>query len=170
MKTERNRLLGRLHLLLQEQGVDDETKRAMYAGYGVESAADLTVPQLRHLVARLAGEAVPESAPRQVSPETRRLRSQCLALMTKSPAPANVKLRGLGLPNDWAVLNPFVEHHAGATLNRLTDAELERFARKLRAMRSTGWFYSAPQRHDENRPAPTLVLMATPTGSDRTVN
>lgn len=161
MKTERNRLLGRLHLLLKEQGVDAETKREMYTGYGVESAADMTVPQLRHLVGSLAGETVSESAPRPVSSETRRLRSQCLALMTKSPAPANIKLRGLGLPNDWAVLNAFVEHHAGTTLNRLTDAELERFARKLRAMRSSGWFYNAPQ-PDEHRSAPTLVFMATP--------
>lgn len=162
MKTERNRLLGRLHVLLKEQGVDDDTKREIYAGYGVQTAADLTAPQLRHLVGSLAGEAVPESAPRSVSNETRRLRSQCLALMTKSPAPANVKLRGLGLPNDWTVLNAFVEHHAGATLNRLSDRELEQFARKLRAMRSTGWFYNAPQAAD-NRPA-TVVVVAAPTG------
>ncbi len=162
MKTERNRLLGRLHLLLKEQGVDEATKRAMYAGYGVESAADLTAPQLRHLVGSLAGEAVPETAPRSVSNETRRLRSQCLALMTKSPTPANIKQRGLGLPNDWAILNAFVEHHAGATLNRLSDRELEQLARKLCAMRSTGWFYTAPQAAD-NRPA-TVIVVAAPTG------
>ncbi len=161
MKTERNRLLGRLHLLLKEQGVDDDTKREMYAGYGVQTAADLTAPQLRHLVGSLAGEAVPETAPRSVSNETRRLRSQCLALMTKSPAPANIKQRGLGLPNDWAVLNAFVEHHAGATLNRLSDRELEQLARKLRAMRASGWFYNAPQAAD-NRPATVIVVTAPP--------
>lgn len=164
MKTYRDNLLTKLHILLKEQGVDDETKREMYAGYGVESAADLTAPQLRHLVGSLAGETVPESAPRPVSNETRRLRSQCLALMTKSPAPANVKLRGLGLPNDWAVLNAFVEHHAGATLNRLTDEELERFARKLRAMRSSGWFYNAP-RQAAASPAAVVVLAPTDCGT-----
>lgn len=158
MKTERNRLLGRLHLLLKEQGVDEATKRAMYAGYGVTTAADMTAPQLRHLVGTLAGEAVPEAAPRQVSNETRRLRSQCLALMTKSPDPANVKKRGLGLPNDWAVLNSFVERHTGATLNWLTDEELERFARKLRAMRASGWFYCAPR---PVAPAAVVVVKAT---------
>ncbi|WP_304708419.1 hypothetical protein [uncultured Rikenella sp.] len=166
MKTERNKLLGRLHLLLKEQGVDEATKRAMYAGYGVETAADLTAPQLRHLIGSLAGEAVPEAAPRLVSNETRRLRSQCLALMTKSPDPANIKLRGLGLPNDWAVLNSFVEHHAGATLSRLTDEELERFARKLRAMRASGWFYCAP------RPtaAPAAVVVVANPNNNRIIN
>ncbi|WP_294596271.1 hypothetical protein [uncultured Rikenella sp.] len=164
MKTYRDSLLAKLHILLKEQGVDEETKRAMYAGYGVDSTADLTAPQLRHLVGSLAGEAVPEVAPRQVSNETRRLRSQCLALMTKSPDPANIKLRGLGLPNDWAVLNAFVEHHAGATLNRLTDEELERFARKLRAMRSSGWFYNAP-RQTTASPAAVVVLAPTDCGT-----
>lgn len=162
MKTYRDSLLAKLHILLKEQGVDETTKREMYAGYGVQTAADLTAPQLRHLVGSLAGEAVPAMAPRAVSNETRRLRSQCLALMTKSPTPANIKQRGLGLPNDWAILNAFVEHHAGATLNRLSDRELERFARKLRAMRASGWFYNAPQAAD-NCPA-TVVVMAAPTG------
>ncbi len=164
MKTYRDSLLAKLHILLKEQGVDDETKRVMYAGYGVETAADLTAPQLRHLVGSLAGEAVPESAPRPVSNETRRLRSQCLALMTKSPEPANIKLRGLGLPNDWAVLNAFVEHHTETTLNRLTDEELEWFARKLRAMRASGWFYNAP-RQAAASPAAVVVLAPTDRGT-----
>ncbi|WP_300725883.1 hypothetical protein [uncultured Rikenella sp.] len=168
MKTHRDSLLAKLHILLKEQGVDEATKRAMYAGYGVETAADLTAPQLRHLVGTLAGEAVPEAAPRPVSNETRRLRSQCLALMTKSPDPANIKLRGLGLPNDWAVINPFVRHHTGALLNQLSDGRLIDFVKKLRKIRDSGWFYNAP-RPDENRPAHTLVFVATPTG-DSAIN
>lgn len=166
MKTYRDNLLAKLHILLKEQGVDDETKREMYAGYGVESAADLTDYQLSHLIARLEGREVGSgfviSPRRDVGPETRRLRSQCLALMTKSPAPANVKLRGLGLPNDWTVINPFVQHHAGAMLNQLSDGALIDFVKKLRKIRDSGWFYSAP-RPDENRPAPTLVFVAAPT-------
>lgn len=34
MKTYRNSLLAKLHILLQQQGVDDDTKAEMYAGYG----------------------------------------------------------------------------------------------------------------------------------------
>ena len=172
MKTERNRLLGRIHLLLKEQGVDEATKRAMYASYGVASAADLTDYQLRHLIARLEGYDLgpaPVVRPwQEVSSETSRLRSQCLALMTKSPAPANPRLRGLGLPNDWAVINPFVRHHTGALLNQLSDGRLIDFVKKLRKIRDSGWFYNAP-RPDENRPAHTLVFVATPTG-DSAIN
>lgn len=168
MKTYRDSLLAKLHILLKEQGVDETTKRVMYAGYGVETAADLTAPQLRHLVGTLAGEVVLEAVPRPVSNETRRLQSQCLALMTKSPDPADVKKRGLGLPNDWAVINPFVQHHAGATLNHLSDGALIDFVKKLRKIRDSGWFYNAP-RPDENRPAHTLVPCATPTG-DSAIN
>lgn len=168
MKTYRDGLLAKLHILLKEQGIDDDTKRAMYASYGVTTAADLTAPQLRHLVGTLAGEVVPEATPRLVSNETRRLRSQCLALMTKSPDPADVKKRGLGLPNDWGILNAFTEHHAGATLNRLTDEELERFARKLRAMRASGWFYRPTRSAATQTPAPMVVVTAP--AADRTVN
>lgn len=171
MKTERNRLLGRLHLLLKEQGVDNDTKREIYASYGVETAADMTNYQLLHLIARLEGYKVgpaPVIPPRRdVGPETRRLRSQCLALMTKSPAPVDIKRRGLGLPNDWSVINPFVQHHTGAMLNQLSDGALIDFIKKLRKIRDSGWFYSVP-RPGENRPAQVLIFRA-PT-SDGAVN
>ena len=91
------------------------------------------------------GQAYPRPPRRDGSPETRRLRSQCLKLITGSPAPANPRLRGLGLPNDWAVINPFVQHHAGAMLNQLSDGALMKFVKKLRKIRDSGWFYRAPQ-------------------------
>ena len=58
MKTYRDNLLAKLHILLQQQGVDDDTKAEMYAGYGVTTAADMTNFQLSHLVGRLEGRAM----------------------------------------------------------------------------------------------------------------
>lgn len=169
MKTYRDSQLARLHVLLKEQGVDDDTKREMYASYGVTTAADMTDYQLGHLCRRLEGEEVgpaPVIRPRQdVSPETRRLRSQCLKLITGSPAPTNPKLRGLGLPNDWAVINPFVQHHTGAMLNQLSDGALLNFVRKLRKIRDSGWFYRPPRPAAETpteRTAPAVVFVTTP--------
>lgn len=169
MKTNRDGLLARLHILLKEQGVDNDTKREIYASYGVTTAADMTDYQLGHLCSRLEGREVgpaPVIRPRQdVSPETRRLRSQCLKLITGSPAPANLKLRGLGLPNDWTVINPFVQHHAGATLNRLSDDDLMDFVKKLRKIRDSGWFYRPPRPAAETpteRTAPAVVFVTTP--------
>ena len=149
MKTYRNNRLAKLHILLQQQGVDADTKADIYATYGVTTAADMTDSQLSHLVGRLEnrdmGQAYTIPPRRDVSPETRRLRSQCLKLITGSPAPANPRLRGLGLPNDWAVINPFVQRHAGAMLNQLSDGALMKFVKKLRKIRDSGWFYRAPQ-------------------------
>lgn len=168
MKTYRDGLLAKLHILFKEQGVDDDIKREIYTSYGVTTAADMTDYQLGHLCLRLEGREVgtaPVIRPRQeVSPETRRLRSQCLALMTKSPTPASPKLRGLGLPNDWAVINPFVQHHAGATLNKLSDGALMDLVKKLRKIRDSGWFYRPPRPAAEtttDQAAPAVVFVTT---------
>ena len=56
MKTYRNNLLAKLHILLQQQGVDADTKADIYAGYGVTTAADMTDSQLSRLVCGLRRE------------------------------------------------------------------------------------------------------------------
>lgn len=162
MKTYRDRLLAKLHILLQQQGVDDDTKAEMYAGYGVTTAADMTDSQLSHLVGRLEnrdmGQAYTIPPRGDVSPETRRLRSQCLKLMTGSPSAVNPRARGLGIPNDWAIINPFVQHHAGAMLNQLSDGSLINFVKKLRKIRDSGWFYRQQQ---AERTAKSVMLVTT---------
>lgn len=168
MKTYRDSLLAKLHILIKEQGIDDETKRTMYAGYGVETAADMTDYQLSHLIARLEGREVGSGFVipfrREVGPETRRLRSQCLKLITGSPDAAVLRMRGLGLPNDWTIINPFVQHHAGALLNQLSDGSLIDFVRKLRKIRDSGWRYRSPEKPGRKQ-EPAVVLVAASGGS-----
>lgn len=141
----RNNQLARLHILLNEQGIDSDTKREIYASYGVSSSKGMTDYQLRHLIARLEGHDLgpaPAVQPRQdVSSETRRLRSQCLSLMTRPyDETLAIKQRGLGIPNGvWSILNPFIQNHTGATLNQLSDGDLMRFRKMLMGMRESGW-------------------------------
>lgn len=167
MRTYRDNLLARLHILLQQQGVDDDTKAEMYAGYGVTTAADMTNFQLSHLVGRLEGRAMSPSYAipprREVSDETRRLRSQCLKLMTGSASAVNPRARGLGIPNDWTIINPFVQHHAGAMLNQLSDGALIDFVKKLRKIRDSGWFYRPKQ--TERTAKPSALYIVAPTGN-----
>lgn len=171
----RNNQLARLHILLNEQGVDNDTKCEIYASYGVGSSKDMTDYQLRHLIARLEGHdlgpAPTIQARQDVSSETRRLRSQCLKLITGSPAPANPKLRGLGIPNDWTIINPFVQYHAGARLNQLSDSGLADFVKKLRKIRDSGWFYRSPQPGAEppRQTAPVAPVLVIPTNNN-TIN
>lgn len=141
----RNNQLARLHILLNEKGIDSDTKREIYASYGVGSSKDMTDYQLRHLIARLEGHdlgpAPTIQARQDVGPETRRLRSQCLSLMTRPyDDTLTIKQRGLGIPNGvWSILNPFIQNHTGATLNQLSDGDLMRFWKMLFGMRESGW-------------------------------
>lgn len=162
MKTNRKNQLARLHILLEEQGIDEDTKREIYATYGVASAAYMTDYQLAHLIGQLEGRnmgAAPVVKARQdVGPETRRLRSQCLTIITGNPDAADPRKRGLGIPNDWAIINPFVQNHAGARLNQLSDGSLGDLAKKLRAIRDSGWRY----RTKETAPAPVAPVFVMP--------
>lgn len=163
----RNNQLARLHILLNKQGIDNETKREIYAAYGVTSSRDMTDHQLGHLIARLEGRnmgpapAIP--ARQEVSAETRRLRSQCLKLITGSPDDPNQRARGLGVPNRWDVINTFILNHAGARLNQLSDGSLMAFVKKLRAIRDRdgGWRYHAK----EATPAPVAPVLVISTTS-----
>lgn len=137
----RRSLLAKLHIMITQQGVD---KQALYSSFGVTTARDLTDDQIVYIIRKLEGE---QSSARAISShvkagdEVRRLRSEVLCLLTWSPAARNERKRGLGVPNDWAVLNPFIERHAGRLLNRLSMDELQAFKMQLLSMRAKGWIY-----------------------------
>lgn len=141
---DRGRLYAKLHVLIAQQGVD---KMDIYAGYGVSSATEMTDAQLIDCVSRLEGRALKQYSTTTTGDTelaVRRLRSEVLSLLTKSPAVRDVRKRGLGLPNDWEILNPWIERHAGARLNKLSAVELETFRRQLLALRAKGWHYKTP--------------------------
>jgi phage gp16-like protein len=52
-KDERSRLLSRIHIAKKALGLDEDTYRAMLGSMGVQSSADLALPQLRQITAAL---------------------------------------------------------------------------------------------------------------------
>lgn len=144
----RTQLLAKLHITLKECGAESH-KEAIYASYGVASARDLSDRQLLELIGRLnQGQCKiykPQVSPKEV---VRKKRSEILSLLTKSPQSANPRYRGLGVPNDWTILNPFIERHAGKLLFNLSVTELEQLRGQLLAMRSKNWYYG--KREAEN--------------------
>lgn len=163
MKTLRQQMIAKLHIILKQQNAI-EHKAEIYAGYGVTSSRDMTDAQLSHLIGQLEGSN--QSAPASVSNRSatrvenlrsenggisapssddefaiKKLRSEILSLLTKSPRSTNPRQRGLGIPNDWAILNPFIVRHGHKLLFQMSTLELENFHRKLLAMRDSGWAY-----------------------------
>ena len=171
MKTLRNNLIAKLHILMKETGTD-QYKAELYAGYGVASSRDMTERQLIDLINRLQGKNIDTPAPRaEASAETRHLRSECLKVMTGDPFARNMRAAGLGIPNNWDIINPFVKHHAGALLNQLTDDKLKVLKRKLFAMRESGWRYRQKDtpREPETKPAASVPCFILP-GTTGAVN
>lgn len=147
MKSDtRNRLLAKLHILIAQVGAD---KEALYSSYGVTSATQMSDYDLIDCIGKLEGNTS-QAATRvrewgKNDDVVRKLRSEILSLLTKSPAARDPRKRGLGLPNDWEVLNPWIERHAGKRLNRLTIEELASFKKQLLALRAKGWIWREPQ-------------------------
>jgi len=54
-ENKKTKLLKKYHTLLRMQGVDNEAKMAMLAGYGVKSSKDLTIAQLVDIIVKLEG-------------------------------------------------------------------------------------------------------------------
>ncbi|SUE33654.1 hypothetical protein [Rikenella microfusus] len=169
MKTYRDGLLGRLHKLIRERGIDDDTKREMYASYGVTTAADMTDYQLGHLCSRLEGREVgpaPVIRPRQdTDRETRGKKiSTILNILArhgiverKEPLPAVVR---------FAEVNDFVRRYSRChkPLSFMTPEELDAFHKVLRAMEARGWKFAgspASPTTDHNA-APAVVFVTTP--------
>lgn len=151
----RRSLLAKLHIMITQLGVD---KEALYSSFGVTTARDLSDDQIAYVIRKLEAEPAPArtiSHRIPTSDEVRRMRSEVLCLLTWSPTARNERRRGLGVPNDWAVLNPFIERHAGQLLNRLSAEELQAFKLQLLSMRAKGWVWRAAE--TETAPAPTPV-------------
>lgn len=169
MKTTRHQLLAKLHVLIAQQGVD---KEALYAAYGVTTARDLSDAQLSDMIGRLGAiriapsSAVSTPTPQRTAPivneEVKKKRSEILSLLTKSPRSTNPRTRGLGIPNDWQILNPWIERHAGALLFKLSLDDLEQFRKQLLSMRAKGWSFHEKQEKQEKQEQPTSLLEVTP--------
>lgn len=146
MKSTRNALLAKLHILLKEQHAE-EYKSQIYAQFGVSSSREMSDGQLIELISRLdtthSGSTDTSTQNGEIE-LIRRLRSEILCLLTRGPH-VELRRRGLGVPNDWAVLNPFICGHTGALLNRLDIDQLKAFRKQLLVMRDKGWVWHSPE-------------------------
>lgn len=162
MKTERNNLLARLHILLKRTGAETE-KEAIYASYNVASAAAMSDGQLMDLIGKL--ERLGNDRNRH-DPELRAMRSEVLFVLTANPDARQPRRRGLGIPNDWQILNPFILRHAGKRLPDMDFSELAAFKKQLYAMRATGWRYAVknatPVSHPTPRHADPVIMIGLP--------
>lgn len=157
----RTKLLAKLHILLKQTGAEHH-KEAIYASYNVASSRDMTESQLMQLIGVLAGDPAPA---KQATPdEIRAMRSEVLFVLTANPDAIKPRRRGLGIPNDWQLLNPFISHHGGKCMKDMSYEELAAFKTQLCAMRSTGWRYRvkpaipAPQPPVKEAPCPLIVI------------
>ena len=129
----RNKLLAKLHILLKETGAEAH-KKDIYAGYGVDSAKEMSDDQIVDLIGRLDASTQNHSTMERSHPiqqrheaangQIRSLRSDVLFVLTANPDAQSPRRRGLGIPNDWQILNPFIHRHAGTLLYEMTDSEL----------------------------------------------
>lgn len=134
--TNRNKLLAKLHILITQQSVD---KEALYTSYGVESATQMSSADLIDCINKL--EKPVQRAFARTNEEIKKLRSEVLCLLTRSPEARDPRKRGLGIPNDWAVLNPWIARHGGKSLPEMTFDELLAFKKQLLALRAKDWYY-----------------------------
>lgn len=139
----RRALTAKLHILLKEQGAEDQ-KEAIYSGYGVTSSKELSDDQLSDLVGKLdvKASAQPQPQPQRQQAEVpiKKLRSIALSLLTKPTDALNPRNRGFGIPNDWLYLNPFVQHYNHSSrLTELSADQIKAFTVQMRQMRDQGY-------------------------------
>lgn len=114
----------------------------MWSNYGLDSASQLSDAQLSEAINNITGQA--QGYTRYVSPEIKKLRSEILTLLTRRPEAVDAKKRGLGVPNDWDYLNPFIAQYTGGRLlndKSMKTEELVQLKRQLLAMRAKGWMW-----------------------------
>ncbi len=128
----KNKLIQQLQILMKQQGMMDY-KADFYASYGVSSSKDMSESELQDAIRRLGGK--PTMCREKANANTRYMRSEVLKILT-TPAP-----KGLNIPNEWNILNPFIEKHGGKLLSKMTDEELTKFKKKLYSIRESGWSY-----------------------------
>lgn len=177
----KKRLKCKFHVLLSKTG-NIHNKEAMLSGCGVVSSSDLTIEQLTALINGLedkretAGTQTHYKQPAASDRLLKDKRSSVLKLITGSPTAHNPKERGLGVPNDWALINPFIKNHAGAYLYELNIERLEQLRRKLFSMRETHWYYgkkeqyaapsAASSQHQAQKPTQIAMVLSPTFGAD----
>lgn len=155
MKTDRNKLLARLHILLKELGAE-EYKREIYADYGVTSSKDMSDGQLHDLVGRLESD-------RNIQRDeaVRTLRHNALNLLTEMGV--YYRAGGDTWSDVWERVNEFLKQDkiAGKPLYSLAVPELKTLIRQLRAMQTKGYRYKGVEtepRPEQKRDRVVLIM------------
>lgn len=152
---DRIRLNRTFYALLNGMGIMDR-KDEILSGYGVESSKDLTDDQLQQLVHRLKDEQQSRNESRV---KTRR--SVILRLLTDIGV--YYVIEGEPKYGCWGRVNAFLSSPkiAGRELYKLSEVELIALERKLRTMKTTGYYY---RRQFETASAtPTASIAPGPT-------
>jgi len=116
---KRKQLVRRLRASWIKQGIDKHREHIL-SGYGVESTADLTVPQLEELITIYN--------PKQPPPEAiRKLRSIVLKILTSM---------GIYIDGNWDEVNRYMldPRICGKVLYQLNENELQVLIRKLNSI------------------------------------
>lgn len=153
----RSKLIAKLHILLNQKGVDKEL--FLSDNFGKSSSKELTDGELINAINALDGKKIQHSSYVAADDATRKLRSEILALITKSPHATNARERGLGVTNDWSVLNPWIERKSGGKrLNQMSFEELKAFRKQVIAIRAKGWF----SKDSQSKPQAASTIPPTP--------
>jgi len=118
-------LIRQFHAALAGGGIMDH-KESILAGYGADSTSELTIDQLKEVVAIYSGRKPVKSV--EVTPEVRAMRSELLTICNKM---------GIYVTNDdWSAVNHFFESPriAGKKLNKLTLEEITALVPKMRSI------------------------------------
>lgn len=143
-------LNSKYHAILTQKGVMDIRYDLLNEWFGVDSSKKLSDNQMIEAISRLSGTTA-ISADQQL---LKLKRSDILKLITGNPFASNPRERGLGVPNEWTRLNPFIKNHAGKYLPSLTMEQLLKFHDQLFAIRDSGWYYGKKE-HEALPSAPT---------------
>lgn len=106
-------LIRNFHAALANQGIMDH-KESILAGYGVESTTELTIDQLKEVVA--AYSTGPRHKRADDPADVRSLRSDILTVLNK--------LGIYAINNDWHSVNEYCMKHAGKMLYQMNKEEL----------------------------------------------
>jgi hypothetical protein len=120
-------LIRQFHAALATQGMMKQ-KESILLGYDVEHTTDLTIDQLKEVVASYSTQPTIRKPQIEVTPEVRAMRSELLTICNKM---------GIYVTNDdWSRVNAFFQDAriAGKSLNKLTFEELTALVPKMRSI------------------------------------
>lgn len=151
----RNKLYAQFHILLSESG-GEAYKQELLSSYGVTSTRDLTDGELAQLIATLRGEQ---------QREVKSKRAVVLTLLTE----LGVYYIAPGEPSSarWKRVNSFLRQDriAGKLLYEMSISELDALIRKLRAMKSKGYYRERKSRASESDSGGLPRYLVHPLGS-----